>query len=293
MNKTQLLPLLQELGLRPGKSLGQNFLADDNMLDFIVRTAAPKAGDCILEVGPGLGILTERLAASGAKVAAIELDKKLAEYLREKLHSPNVRIILGDACKVDLESIICELRSGESVPGWRCVANLPYSISTPFIMELVRLPRPPSDMLFMLQLETAMRLCAKPRTKEYGAVSILTQSIFDVHIVRKVPRQVFCPEPEVESALMRFTLLHPHPSHGEMLGLSSLVKTAFSHRRKLLAGTLSSAYGRDAVLETFKRLDISLSARPEELTPELLMELNRQLIVKKTTEPLRHGQGLS
>ena len=149
MNKAQLTAALDSIGMRPGRGLGQNFLLDSNLLDAIVRLAAPQPGEVILEVGPGFGALTEKLLKTGAKVYSIEFDHRIADYLRKNLHHENFTLIEDDACRANLQAIL-----PEGVP-FRSIANLPYSISSIFLARLLELPQLPESMTFMLQREMA------------------------------------------------------------------------------------------------------------------------------------------
>lgn len=281
MNKTELKTLLDEIGVYPSKRLGQCFLIDENMLNFICRTASPKKGELIVEVGPGLGVLTEKLIESGADVLAVEYDKRLVDYLSGKFNKPNFRLISGDACKIELIPLLCEFRGTllSQCPQWRCISNLPYSISSPFIAEIIKLSHPPSDMFFMLQREVGERFAAMPNTKQYGALSVAVQSMFELKALRIVPSQVFFPEPEVDSAIIHLTLKENRPERDDFLKLFRIAKLAFSHRRKTLFNNLFGTYGKEKTLEIFAKLDISSYARAENLDINkfirLSLEINR------------------
>jgi 16S rRNA (adenine1518-N6/adenine1519-N6)-dimethyltransferase len=160
MNKTELMGYLDEVGIHPGKQLGQNFLIDNNLLDFIVRQADLKKDELILEVGPGVGALTEHLVKSGAEVIVIEFDYRLKDFLIKRFGDKKFSVISDDACRVDLD----ELTGGRD---FRCIANLPYAISSVFIANLIMMKNPPKEMLFMLQKEMGQRLAASVKTKNY------------------------------------------------------------------------------------------------------------------------------
>ena len=197
MNKQQLTAALESIGMRPGRGLGQNFLLDGNLLDYIVRLSAPGKGERILEVGPGFGALTSRLLKAGAEVYAVEFDHRIAEYLRTHIEKGNFHLTEADACRVDYVELL------ENRP-FRAIANLPYSISTIFIARMLDLPNPPESMFFMLQREMGERLSAVPGTKNYGALSVRTQLRYDVKLEKIVPPEVFFPPPEVDSAIVSF-----------------------------------------------------------------------------------------
>ncbi len=297
MNKAELLNKLAEFNIRPGKHFGQNFMTDENMLDFIYRKTDPRPGELILEVGPGFGALTEKLLASGANVISVELDKRLYEFLKKNMRSENFTLVCGDACRIDIDAIICEFRrSGQDFPAWRCVANLPYSISTPFMAQLLKMRNPPQEMFFMLQKETAERFIAKPRTKEYGAISVMVQAMFSTEILRTVPPQVFFPPPKVESALARFKLKNMSEHERERIReLSPLAKLAFSHRRKKLSSNLASSYTKDSILEAFDAIHVGPDVRAEELELVKFINMLRHLVrspldsTKKNSEDSRQN----
>ena len=261
MKKKELLAELEKLGMRPGRGLGQNFLIDGNLLDWIVRRAAPVRDEEILEVGPGFGALTGKLLETGARVTAIEFDHRLADYLREKYQTPQLRLIEADACKADYASLFPENVS------FRVVANLPYAISSVFIARMLELPRSPEIMLFMLQREMGERLAAVPGTGAYGSLSVRASLDHEVRIEKIVPAAVFYPEPEVESALVSLTKVRQRPQE-ELRRLSSLTKLAFSQRRKQMGKVLAASYGRERVEKAFASAGLAWEIRPDRVTPE-------------------------
>lgn len=233
MKLSEIKQVLADRGLRPLRQFGQNFLHDTNLCsclaDAILAASAP--GQLLVEIGPGLGALTRPLLERGCHILAIEKDRGLAAFLRESLGTnPNFELIEGDA----LDFI-------PPRPGFfPCVVgNLPYNISTPLIMNWLGLPEPPHDLFFMLQLEMAQRIDAKPGEPDYGAVSVLIQAEYDVSILRKLPASVFYPAPEVGSAFIQLKKktdsilsLEDRPRFREM------VKQGFSQRRKKLSNLL-------------------------------------------------------
>ena len=272
MNKKELTAALAELGMRPGRGLGQNFLLDGNLLDAIARSGAPEPGEEILEVGPGFGALTGRLLASGAKVTAIEYDHRLAEYLRRHLPAGNLRLIEADACKADYRALFPEGRR------FRAIANLPYSISSVFIARMLALEEPPERMFFMLQREMGERLAAAPGTKEYGSLSVRVQFDYRVRIERIVPPEVFYPPPEVDSALVEFRrhrdfALDPL----RRSKLRGIVNAAFAQRRKQLGKVLGATYGREAALSALAEAGIAPETRPDKLGCEEFFQLGKGL----------------
>lgn len=270
MKKKELQELLEKLNFHPGKILGQNFLVDSNMLEYIVRAADPQPGELLLEAGPGFGILTRALLEAGARVTSIEFDHRIAEYLRKHLVHPNFTLVEGDACRVEIAPLV-----GDSE--FRAVANLPYSISSIFIVRLLELVRPPRSMCFMLQKEMAQRLAADTSTPNYGALSVNTQLVYDVKLLRMVPPQVFHPQPDVESAVVGFFRRENYPDLATRLKIMKLVRIAFAQKRKKMLNPLSAAYPKEAIVAALAKLGIRDDARPGQLTPEQFIALAAEL----------------
>src|SRR5215470_13085119 len=197
--------LLDEHGLHPKRSLGQNFLADPNTARRVVALAELPPETPVLEIGPGLGSLTLALLDAGHDVVALELDDRLAEVLREVIQSADgarghsVRVETGDACRVDLDALL------DRLPGarWACVSNLPYNVAVPVVIRLLEQVPPVERILVMVQREVGERLAAGPGDDQYGAVSVKVAYFADAKVVGLVPPTVFVPRPKVESALVR------------------------------------------------------------------------------------------
>lgn len=253
----------------PKKELGQHFLVDENLLGVIGRLAELDASDVVLEVGPGLGVLTAYLADRVARVHAVELDRALGPPLVERLGArENVLLHFGDALRVDLASI---------APGaTKLVANLPYNIATPLIVEsLDRLPR--IDLwCVMLQRELADRLFARPSTKAYGAVSVLVQLGTARTGFHAVSRTVFRPPPNVDSALLAFRRT---PLPDTYPRIKTVVEGCFAHRRKTLANSLElvGVAQRAEVVAGLAALGRPATARAEELKPQEFVTLSEAL----------------
>ena len=252
----------------PKRSLGQNFLVDENILGVIGNLADLAESDVVLEVGPGLGILTRYLADRVELVHAIELDRSLEVPLAGTIAGrTNVRVIFGDALALDLASL--------EPPPVKLVANLPYNIATPLVVET--LERVPSleRWCVMVQREVADRFFAAPRSKAYGAVSVLVQLAAWKVGFRPVPRTVFRPRPRVESALVAFVRV-PRPA---LADVRPLVEAAFAHRRKLLANSvaLTGLASRERVEEALGSIGRAHNARAEELAPAEFVDLARAL----------------
>jgi 16S rRNA (adenine1518-N6/adenine1519-N6)-dimethyltransferase len=238
--------------------LGQNFLADPNLLDAIVREAGVGSDDVVLEVGGGEGALSKRLAPAVARVWVIELDERLRPALEGVVGAhPNVSVVWGDAMRVDLAAL-------DPAPT-AMVSNLPYSIATPLLVRtVVELPLVRAWTV-MVQREIADRLRAAPGSRLYGAPSVMLQLACDVRMLRTVDRAVFTPRPRVDSAVLRLERRKGAPSEE----LARLVRGAFAHRRKTLAGSLELAevHRRDQVRPALAALGIAEDARAESLAP--------------------------
>jgi len=275
MNKKELLKTLESMGMRPGRGLGQNFLLDGNLLDWIVRRGAPEPGKPVLEVGPGFGALTSRLLAAGAAVTAVEYDHRIADYLRKTYgENPSLKLVEKDACKVDYAALF-----PEGTP-YRAIANLPYSISSVFIARMLELPNPPRSMVFMLQREMAERLAAECGTKAYGALSVRVQVRYDVKVAKIVPPSVFYPEPEVESAVAEFLLKEEPASPLALKWVPGVVRTAFAQRRKQMGKVLGASYGKETVLAAMAEAGLAPEIRPDRVTVAEFLRLAEILALK-------------
>jgi 16S rRNA (adenine1518-N6/adenine1519-N6)-dimethyltransferase len=280
MKKSELLEILEKMKITPSKRFGQNFMIDENLLDFIVRQADIKDEDLIIEIGPGCGVLTRKLLDQGALLTAIEIDKRICDYLSGTFIDPNFHLQQGDACRIVFSELFKdrpELHEIFSAGNWKCIANLPYSISSPFIAKLIESGNPPEEMLFLLQKETGERFAAKPGTSNYGSLSVLIQLVFDVRYIRTVSPQVFFPPPDIKSALVGFRRKDSFPSPETIKELSKTVRTAFSQRRKKMIKALSNLYGKEKCIEVFAKLAIDENTRAEKLSPEEFLQLNTSL----------------
>ena len=251
--------------VRPKRKLGQHFLADDNILRVIGRLADLGADDVVLEIGPGLGILTGFLAERVAYVHTVEIDRSLAPHLAAGAAArPNVALLLGDALALDLASLTPS-------PG-KLVANLPYSIATPIVVESIEAL--PTIVLWcvMVQREVADRFFAEPGTKTYGAVSVILRLTSERTGFHPVPRTVFRPRPNVDSALVAF---RRRPAPSDYPAVKRVVQGGFAHRRKTLANSLELAgvAPRARVAAALDDLGLGPSARAEALQPEAFVRL--------------------
>lgn len=257
------------MSIRPKKELGQHFLADENILGVIGRLAELRPRDVVLEIGAGMGVLTTYLADRTARVVAVELDRTLEATLTERLAGrPNVELHYGDALALNLAALAPEAN--------KLVANLPYSVATPIIVEsLDRLPQV-QKWCVMVQREVADRFFAEPSTKAYGAVSVLVQLAARRAGFHPISRTVFRPQPNVDSALVAFERTSLPEDYPQIKGV---VEAAFAHRRKTLANSLelSGLSSRAAATEALDTIARPPAARAEELSPPEFVALAKAL----------------
>lgn len=256
--------ILKAFGLRMSKKLGQNFLIDAGIVQGIVDAAEIEEGDRVLEIGPGIGTLTQGLAEAGADVTAVELDKKLPAVLAETLKGyDNVRIVPGDILKVNIPEIM-----GDAP--FKVAANLPYYITTPILMALLERHLPITHMVTMVQKEVALRMVAKPGGKDYGALSVAVQYYTEPEIVLDVPPRSFIPAPEVDSVVIACKVREtPAVAVADEKMFFRVVKAAFGQRRKTLANALKGGgLPKEQVRDAMERAGIDPTRRGETLTLE-------------------------
>jgi 16S rRNA (adenine1518-N6/adenine1519-N6)-dimethyltransferase len=262
---------LRAFGVRPNRDLGQNFLIDSNLLDVIGRAARLSPEDVVLEVGGGLGVLSEHLAARVAHVHVVELDRALEAPLRDALAShPNTTLHLADAVRMELAALT-------PVPT-KVVANLPYGVAATVILRTIEELPTVTTWVAMVQREVGERLAAAPGSGAYGAPSVLAQLACDVRVLRPVSRRVFHPVPNVDSVLVGLERRAPAPPQG----VRRLVQQGFAHRRKALARSLALAPGappelRERVRAALTAMGRPLDARAETLEPEAWRDLAQRL----------------
>lgn len=254
--------ICKRFDIKMSKKLGQNFLIKRGIVDEIVHAAELTVGEPVLEVGPGIGTLTQGLAQSGADVTAIELDRRLLEVLDTTLASyDNVRIIHGDVLKLDVPTIM-------NHKPFKVVANLPYYITTPIIMSLLESKLPIERLVVMVQKEVALRMIAKPGTKDYGALSVAVQYYTEPDIVLDVPPKSFLPAPAVTSSVIRCVLRDKPPVDviDEKL-FFRVVKAGFAQRRKTFSNTMKiTGLTRDRIEELLAKANIDGQRRGETFT---------------------------
>ena len=269
--------LLSSHGFSFSKSLGQNFLIDGNIVRKIVAQANITSEDYVLEIGPGMGTLTEELALNAKKVVAVELDKSLLPILDETVGKyENLEIISGDILHVDLDKLIQERLNGGPV---KVVANLPYYVTTPIVGKLIESGANIDSIIVMVQKEVAERMAAGPGSKTYGSLSVFVNFYTIPEILVKVPKTVFMPQPKIDSAVIRLKMKEQLPDVDKEQ-FFKVVKAAFSKRRKTIFNALST-YGFDLEREEFRKYllkaEIKLEERAENLSVEDFIKISTTL----------------
>lgn len=270
--------VVEKHGFKFSKSLGQNFLIDDNVIDRILAGARLSEGDKIIEVGPGIGTLTREMGKVADQVVAIEIDKTLIPILQETLSDlENVEVINQDILKVNVEELVKEKLSGGPV---KLVANLPYYITTPIVMKFLEENIPVTDIVVMVQKEVADRMNAGPGTKDYGALSVAVQYYCETEIVAKAPRHMFIPQPNVDSTVIG---LHVRPERKYHVDNEEIffktVKASFGQRRKTLLNALGGLgfLSKDEIKEVLAEANIDEKRRGETLTIEEFATLSNKV----------------
>jgi len=261
LTRRQVRELLAEHGLSPSRALGQNFVADPNTVRRIASLAGVGPGDRVVEIGAGLGSLTVALAETGADVTAVELDRHLLPVLRSVVEPLGVRVVEGDAMSLDWGRVLGGDAAGAGQGRWSLVANLPYNVATPLLLDLLAHVPEIDRMLVLVQREVAERLAAPPGSKAYGIPSVKVAYWADADVVGRVPPTVFVPQPRVESALVRLRRRARPPVDADPERLFRLVEAGFGQRRKMLRRSLAPLVEPSA----FERAGVRPEARAEEL----------------------------
>ncbi|BCA79676.1 16S rRNA (adenine(1518)-N(6)/adenine(1519)-N(6))-dimethyltransferase RsmA [Desulfuromonas sp. AOP6] len=256
---------------RPQKRFGQNFLHDDHVIDRILAAADLSSADRVLEIGPGLGVLTDRMLPKAGHVVVMEVDRNLVERLKKRIDS-NLTVFEGDALHLDWKSILCE-------PPYKLVANLPYNISSQILFKLLDHRDLFSRLVLMFQKEVGDRLAAAPGTRDYGILSVLCQVWFDVRKVVNVPPGAFKPPPKVHSIVLEFhARREPRVAIDDPDFFRKVVKASFAQRRKTLRNTLTgSGFSADNVDVALSRCGIDPGRRGETLSLAEFSQLAREL----------------
>jgi 16S rRNA (adenine1518-N6/adenine1519-N6)-dimethyltransferase len=297
MKLTEMKQVLATRDIQLTKSLGQNFLHDGNQLRRILAVADLKKTDRVLEIGPGLGPLTEMLVEEVGEVLAIEKDARLVEVLKERFNvehesclsltsegtgeKPVLRLLHDDA----LDYL---KRGARDWSEWKMVANLPFSVASPLLVELALAARGPQRMVGTLQVEVAMRLHAEPGAPDYGVLTLLVQLNYEPQPWFKIPASCFFPEPDVDCACICLVRREPPPLTDEQRkAFIQLVKRSFSQRRKMMFKLLKEDWPEQGLAQAFERLKLSPKIRAEEVSLEQFTELARSLC----GHPIRRSSG--
>ena len=275
-NPQKTIEVIQKYEFAFQKKFGQNFLIDTHVLDKIISAAEIAKDDLVVEIGPGIGTMTQYLACAAREVVAIEIDKMLIPILQDTLSAyDNVTIINEDVLKVDLNKLAEEKNGGRPV---KVVANLPYYITTPIIMGLFENHVPLHSITIMVQKEVADRMRMGPGTKDYGALSLAVQYYAEPYLVANVPQNCFMPRPKIGSAVIKLTVHEKPPVtvRDEKL-MFRLIRASFNQRRKTLANGLNNSpelhYSKEQIAEAIERLELSPSVRGEALNLEQFAKL--------------------
>lgn len=272
------IAVLQKYNFVFQKKFGQNFLIDPRVLEKIVDAAQITPQDCVLEIGPGIGTMTQYLAESAREVVAVEIDRALIPILQDTLSAyDNVTVLNQDIMKVDVGRIVEERNQGRPI---KVVANLPYYITTPIIMGLLENHVPLQSITVMVQKEVAERMQVGPGTKEYGALSLAVQYYARPEVVAHVPANCFMPRPNVDSTVIRLTRYQEPPvKAADEKYLFTLIRASFNQRRKTLANGLLGGMGlpREQVAAALEEMGLPASVRGEALTLEQFARLSNLL----------------
>lgn len=266
---------IQEIyGFKFTKALGQNFLVDKNFVDKIVDLAEVE-DENILEIGPGIGTITQAMGDEGAKkIVAVELDKTLLPILEDNLGDyENIKVIQGDILKVDLKKIVEEEFKGED---FKVVSNLPYYITTPIIEKLVTENLPCKDMTIMVQKEVADRMVADEKSKDYSSLSIFVKFYAEIQDKFKVPKSVFIPQPKIDSTVLKLNL-RVYDKEVDKKILFNLVRAGFNKRRKTILNSLSAAVNKDDLKEALDEVDLAENLRAENLSLDDFIRLAKAI----------------
>lgn len=275
------IAVLQKYEFHFNKRYGQNFLIDTSVLERIIDAAQITKEDCVLEIGPGIGTMTQYLAESAREVVAVEIDKSLIPILQDTLAAyDNVTVINEDILKVDIRKIAEEKNGGRPI---KVVANLPYYITTPIIMGLFESHVPLKSITIMVQKEVADRMQVGPGTKDYGALSLAVQYYAKPEIVANVPPNCFIPRPNVGSAVIRLTRHEtPRVQVKDEAFLFALIRASFNQRRKTLVNGLGNAaelkLDKEKVAQALAQMGLSATIRGEALTLEQFAQLSDLLV---------------
>lgn len=283
-NPQKTIEVIQKYEFAFQKKFGQNFLIDGHVLDKIIRSANITKEDFVLEIGPGIGTMTQYLAEAAREVAAVEIDKALIPILEDTLSSyDNITVINEDVLKLDIKQLVMERNGGRPV---KVVANLPYYITTPIIMGLFESHVPIDSITVMVQKEVAQRMQSGPGSKDYGALSLAVQYYAEPYIVANVPPNCFMPRPKVGSAVIRLTTYKEAPIDvkDERL-MFRIIRASFNQRRKTLVNGLNNSpeipISKEIIAEAIEELGVSPTIRGEALTLSEFARLSNIISAKE------------
>lgn len=275
-NPQRTIEVIKKYNFNFQKKFGQNFLVDAHVLNKIIAGAGVTKDDCVLEIGPGIGTLTQYLAEAARKVIAVEIDRNLIPILADTLSEyDNITIINEDILKVDIQALVNEHNNGRPI---KVVANLPYYITTPIIMGLFESHVPIDNLTVMVQKEVAKRMEVGPGTKDYGALSLAVQYYAKPYIVANVPCNCFMPRPNVDSAVIRLTRHDAPPIEvADERKMFAMIRAAFNQRRKTLVNAVSNApelgISKETLITALEEVGLSATIRGEALTLEQFANL--------------------
>ncbi len=283
-NPSNTKAVLEKFGFNFKKQFGQNFLIDSNILEGIVRGSEITKEDCVLEIGPGIGTMTQYLCENARFVIAVEIDKTLLPILNDTLSEYDNKIIINeDILKVDINKLCEEYNDGKPI---KVVANLPYYITTPIIMGLFESHVPLASITVMVQKEVAERMQEGPGSKEYGALSLAVQYYADPKVIMIVPASCFMPRPNVDSAVIKLTCHENNPVEVKNdQFMFTVIRAAFNQRRKTLVNGLTNAglngVTKEIIVNAIETMGLSLTIRGEQLSLEQFAKLSDLLLENK------------
>jgi len=278
---SDMFKMMSGYGIKPVKSLGQNFLADNNTIEKIIDSAEITSNDLVVEIGPGAGSLTKRLATRAGRLVAVEIDKNLIPLLNDVMaDAPNFEIIHGDILKTDIKTQI--LDKYPEYDSYKVVANLPYYITTPILMNFLESQTPPESMVVMMQKEVAERIAAGPGTKSYGSLSVVSGYYCRVKKIMDVSPNCFYPKPDVSSTVLRMEVReNPEVVIDNEVFFFKLVRSAFAQRRKKVSNSIANTLGYDidkrSIESLLEEMNLPGDIRAERLSISEFAELSNRL----------------
>lgn len=263
--------VLDRYGIRAKKKFGQNFLIDGSVVDAAIEASGITKDDCVLEIGPGIGTMTQHLSMAAGKVVAVEIDTSLARVLEDTLDGyTNVTVLFQDILKTDLRAVASDYNGGRPL---KCVANLPYYITTPILLELLQEKGCFESITVMVQKEVAERICAQAGEHSYGALSLAVQYYCSPEVIRSVPPHCFIPRPAVDSTVLCLRAYKEPPVQADEKFMFALIRASFNQRRKTLANAVSHGFSfggrtisREEVEKALQKLSLSPDVRGEKLS---------------------------